>query len=118
MFTVGPSRGVPMEVVKTRPLSTHLEPASSRSWIWALRRARMATTIEGASGSVRRLRSDFGSTSWAPATRESDFATPKLSDLQVNFVPTKPEDLALAHPGGEGQEVERFEPLPSDRLDE
>jgi len=40
------------------------------------------------------------------------------ASAKVDVGPAQPEQLALAHPGGDHQDVERFEPVALDGLEE
>lgn len=68
--TLRPSSGVPLGVVKTRPVSIHIAPAFAASNAWRSRWARSPAATDGGMVRVRRLWSVFGSTSWSlPSTR-------------------------------------------------
>ena len=56
------SKGVPMPVANTKPLSRHRGPAASRSSSCLTRCALRAATVTSGNATVRRERADFGST--------------------------------------------------------
>ena len=66
------STAVPLSVVKTRPVSTQVEAALSRSAPWLALTDRNSATVAGERGTSRRERSVLGSLmTRCPLTRES-----------------------------------------------
>ena len=106
------SKGVPMPVGNTKPLSRQREPAASLSSSWPTRWERSAETTTSGSATVRRDRADFGSTRCHRfSTRWSDARTWRTLASKSTASHFKPRASPWRKTKGDGHSHKRFEPM-------